>query len=82
MDFAEDRKCSSKDEVKPTYWKFTLVTNHPSNRNFFIILISNKAGDFIVCTYDADKKIYLDKLQEIDYEDDEALTLSLPLTCR
>lgn len=82
MDFAEDRKCSSKDEVKPTYWKFTLVTNHLSNHDFFIILISNKAGDFIVCTYDADKKIYLDKLQEIDYEDDEALILSFPLTCR
>ena len=81
MDFAEDRKCSSKDEVKPTYWKFTLVTNHLSNHDFFIILISNKAGDFIVCTY-ADKKIYLDKLQEIDYEDDEALILSFPLTCR
>ena len=81
MDFAEDRKCSSKDEVKP-YWKFTLVTNHSSNRDFFIILISNKAGDFIVCTYDADKKNYLDKLQEINYEYDEALILSFPLTCR
>ena len=65
MDFAEDRKCSSKDEVKPTYWKFTLVTNHPSNRNFFIILISNKAGDFIVCTYDADKKITLTNFRKL-----------------
>ena len=30
MDFAEDYKCFTQDEVQSTYWNSTHVTNHPT----------------------------------------------------
>ena len=54
MDFAGDCQCS--DEVQLVYWNFTFVTIHPTVSSR-IILLSNKAGDYVVFIYDVDKKM-------------------------
>ena len=68
MDFAEDYKCSTQDEVQPPYSNLTLVTIHPT----MVYLKQNNSlvqhyGRFCrLC------KIQLSKLLETDYDDDEA----------
>ena len=72
-----DYKGSIQDEVQPAYSNFTFVTIHPTmiyfKQNNSLV---QQGGDFVACAQDADKKIYLGKLQEIDYDDDDEVSIS------